>query len=44
MGLKLRRQMIKYAVNSTREVGIGNSYLIIRWRKKSSSKLGEGEF
>jgi hypothetical protein len=36
--------MIKYAVNSTREVGIDNSYLIISWRKKSSSKMGEVEF
>jgi len=36
--------MIKYAVNSTREVVIGNSRLIIRWRKKSSCKMGEGEF
>jgi len=36
--------MIKYAVNNTREVVIGNSYLIISWRKKSSSKMGEGGF
>ena len=35
--------MIKYAVNSIRLVGIGNSYLIISWRKKSSCKMGEGE-
>jgi hypothetical protein len=36
--------MIKYAVNSIREVGIGNYYLMISWRKKSSLKMGEGEF
>jgi len=36
--------MIKYAVNIVRKVGIGNSYLIISWRKKSTCKMGEGEF
>jgi hypothetical protein len=44
IGLKLRRQMIKYAVNSIRQGEIGNSYLIISCRWKSSCKMGEGEF
>jgi len=35
--------MIKYAVNSTRQADIGNFYVIISWRKKSSCKLGEGK-
>jgi hypothetical protein len=36
--------VIKYAVNSSREVRICNFYLIIGWRKKSSWTMGEGEF
>ena len=35
--------MIKYAVNSTRQADIGNFYVIISWKKRSSCKMGEGE-
>jgi hypothetical protein len=34
--------MIKYVTNSTRQVDIGNFYVIISWRKKSSCKRGGG--